>query len=315
MKILMIQLGRIGDMILATPAFKLLKERFPDSELNVIAGRHNHLIISNNPYVDKIIVYEKEPLKLIKFIYKLKTSKYDCYFDPKDHKSNESKILGKMVRANLKFGYNVSNLDFKDTSIVEKHYIEKYIRHLKEIGVEIPKFIPKPVLFENSDSQNYVNEFLKNRKIAKYFVLNISASHERKMWQNENWSRFLKNIETQFEIILSYAPTESEKAKDLLKKNNRLIEFQSRSLFDTISLIKNSAMLITPDTALVHIAAAFDIPLLGLYSGLDDFYEKFAPLSSNQEIIRATKGDNGIHSIKAEELIEGFRQFSRKLKY
>ena len=73
--------------------------------------------------------------------------------------------------------------------------------------------------------------------------------------------------------------------------------FQSRSLQDIFSLIKNSYLVITPDTAVVHIAAAFNVPLLGLYSGLDDFFNKFHPLSNIYQIIRAPKVFDGIEPI------------------
>jgi ADP-heptose:LPS heptosyltransferase len=56
---------------------------------------------------------------------------------------------------------------------------------------------------------------------------------------------------------------------------------------------------------MVHVAAAFNIPLLGLYSGLDDFYDKFFSACDHKIIIRATKGDYGIKSIEYNQVKAG----------
>ena len=63
----------------------------------------------------------------------------------------------------------------------------------------------------------------------------------------------------------------------------------------------------------MHVAAAFNIPLLGLYSGLDDFYTKFAPLSDIKVVLRSPKGIDGIKEISASELIEAYRVISQKI--
>ncbi len=59
----------------------------------------------------------------------------------------------------------------------------------------------------------------------------------------------------------------------------------------------------------MHIASAFNIPTIGLYSGLDEFYSKFHPLSDKFIAIKAQQGVDGIQSIKSTELIDALKQF------
>ncbi|MGA2296363.1 MAG: lipopolysaccharide heptosyltransferase family protein, partial [FCB group bacterium] len=85
MKILIVQLGRIGDMILATPMFRAVREKYPDAEIHVLAGKHNFFVINNNPRIDKIYIHKKNPFNIIKNILALKKEKYDYWLDAKDH--------------------------------------------------------------------------------------------------------------------------------------------------------------------------------------------------------------------------------------
>ena len=60
--ILIVQIGKLGDMILTTPLFKEIKKLFPDSVLSVLASNSNMIIAENDPYVDNVLVYEKNIL-------------------------------------------------------------------------------------------------------------------------------------------------------------------------------------------------------------------------------------------------------------
>lgn len=317
MKILFVQLGRIGDMLLATPVFSALKVNHPDCRLDVLAGRHNHQCIVNNPNVDSILIWDKSPSKLLKLIHVIRKCNYDFHIDPKDHHSSESAIIAKISRAVNKIGYNKQNkktfnIQVPDSSAnFGKHYTIRCLQALEPLGIVAPEIPPRPALFINPDSEKYASDFIETHRIKNFVVLNLSASAEKKMWENERWDEFLRAIDIKkTSFVLCYAPTEREKAKQLLDIQKELIEFKSRSINDAIALIGKSKLLISPDTALVHVAAAFNIPLVGLYSGLDDFYAKFAPLSEKQAIVRAEPGDWGIKSIKTEQVIMAYKRIA-----
>jgi ADP-heptose:LPS heptosyltransferase len=313
MNIGVIQLGRIGDMILMTPLFSEIKKMFPESLLHVYAGPSNYSIILNNPNIDLVKKIEKSPFGLIKTLFNLKFLKYNIWIDPKDHFSNESRIIASIVNSNLKIGFNPDNKKqvFDKSIFIPKnsvHHVEISLNALIPLGYEKPNVLPKPELFTDANSDNYVSEFLNN-VVGKYAVLNISGSAEHKMWNNKNWIKFLEEINLDLPIILCFAPNEKPRAYDLAKSFPNLNIFNSRNINDMVSLIAGCEFLITPDTAVVHIAAAFNKPVFGLYSGLDEFYAKFHPLSDNHCAVRAEKGDKGIKSIKPETAIKEFLKF------
>ncbi len=321
MNIIIVQLGRIGDMILLTPAIRAIKEKHPSAKIDVLAGRHNHAALKNNPNINNIIIYEKTPGKILKTLFSLRKVKYDYYLDPKDHKSSESRIFAKIANAKTKIGFNIGEDNTFDIGLPgEKdnetlHFSQRAFNPLKYIGIDFPNQVPKPDLYQDQASIDYVNKYLADLHLKSFYVLNLSASMEHKMWDTENWIKlFQEHRNLQKCTVLSYAPPEKEKAEELLKACPEMHNFKSRNLNDAISLIAKSELLISPDTAMVHVAAAFDIPLLGLYSGLDDFYAKFFAACSLKEIIRAKKGDFGIKSIQYSDVKLALEKILNKIE-
>ena len=319
MKILIVQLGRIGDMILATPMFGAVKRKYPDGEVSVLASVVNNGIIRNNPNVDKIYVLDKAPHKLAVLMTELLRKKFDYLIDAKDHYSTESSIIAKTVRAGKKIGFNPGGKNNFDIGIdgdkenAGLHFVLRCFKPLKHIGIEMPGAIPKPELYPSDISKLYVNDFLNDTAGRKILVINLSASYRAKMWDNDKWEEFILSLNTdEFFPIVTFAPADRDIAEDLMKKV-KIAVFRSRSMDDVTALIAKSDILVTPDTSLVHVAAAFDKPLLGLFSGLDDFYEKFRPLSSVFEVVRSPKGVDGIKAITAGQAIQGFSRLTNKI--
>jgi len=61
-KVLVIRLDRIGDMVITTPIFRALKEKWPDVQVTVLTNPVNKNIVINNPFIDCILVYDRESM-------------------------------------------------------------------------------------------------------------------------------------------------------------------------------------------------------------------------------------------------------------
>ncbi|MBI5325971.1 MAG: glycosyltransferase family 9 protein [Ignavibacteriae bacterium] len=310
MKILFIQLGKIGDMILLTPLFRAVKEKYPDSEIDIIASRRNNMIIRNNPFLNNIIVYEKTPIKFINTIRQIRKVKYDYYIDPKDHYSSESKLFAKLVRSKIKIGFNADGSKLFDISIpsdkenVRLHCTERFFNSLNTLAIPSPVVIPKPELNTNEDSDYFTENFLKDNLINKYFIINISATVPRRMFSAEKWINILSEFRSQNNFILTFAPAENSLAEQLKESLPNLILFPSRSIIDIISLVKKADKIITVDTAIVHIAAAFNKPVLCFYIGEAEQIKKYYPLSDTAFVMQSASSDESIMSINTD-LIRG----------
>ncbi|MFY8159974.1 MAG: glycosyltransferase family 9 protein [Candidatus Kapaibacteriota bacterium] len=328
MKILINQLGRIGDLILITPAFFELKKQFPYAEIYLIAGDKNYQAVIDNTNLNRIFVYHKGIKGVLKLISQIRKHKFDYYLDPKDHKSTESGLLSKIVKSKVKIGCKNPNANF-DIDIneirakVDLHFTDVVMAGIKYICAKENKEIkfnqtPKPVLYTNLKSEEYLHRYLIENGINEFLLINISASNSNKMWILDRWNEFItylisnNYINENLQLIICSAPTESNDAKSLVSKFiQNVYYFQSRNINDIFSLVNKAKLLISPDTSVIHIAAAFDTPIIGLYSGNHIFFDKFKPTYTKEnaelsQIIRAKDGDDGIHTIELNQVIEKF---------
>ncbi|MFP4368687.1 MAG: glycosyltransferase family 9 protein [Candidatus Kapaibacterium sp.] len=313
-------LGRIGDMILLTPAVAAIRKKFPDAELDVITGRHNFVILKNNPDVNHLILFHKDPFRIMKTFHQIRKKKYSYYIDPKDHDSFESRLLGRFAKASKKIGFNPAGTNVFDIDIpsdkenVELHYVQKIFNALKPLGIDMPEEIPRPRLYPVKSSERKIENFLLD-KPKNIIVINVSAGKPQNIWPAGKWAEFIKLAEIPEErIVLNRVDRDRAIAHEIQSHVNGVSIFKSESMNDVISLVKRADLLISPDTSLVHVAAAFNIPVLAMYDSLKLMYKKFYPLSDRYSVIKAKPGETGIGNIAPEDLTEKFRQMNMQFR-
>ena len=104
--IIVIQIGKLGDMVLTNPLFYELKRLFPEAKLKVLAGETNKEFVSQMKIIDEVIVYHKSIFKDLFLGSNLKKNNFDLWIDVKDGYSRTSAALLKVAKPKLSLGYN-----------------------------------------------------------------------------------------------------------------------------------------------------------------------------------------------------------------
>jgi ADP-heptose:LPS heptosyltransferase len=290
-KILIVQLGRIGDLILMTAMFKALKGANPDNEIHLLAGRNNYHFATEHPYIDKVHVHTKRILSTVALLYRLRKEKYDFWIDPKDHYSRESHWFARWAKARLKIGYNHPDkppvFDMALPSQEEQYHDHVAIRNMRALRCfHLENADPRPVLFVNPRFERKVENFLAEHEISAYHCVHLSASKDIRYWPQENWIAFLSAIAgKERRIVVISDPKDSDLAAEIAGKVAYAKHYATKSIVEVFSVVKHADLVITPDTSVVHIAAAFDKPLLGLYSNIEWNNKKFHPLGSHYRMV------------------------------
>jgi len=311
MKIMVVQLNRIGDLILLTPMLKVLKEKYPEGVIHFLSGRKNFDVADNHPLIDKTYMYKKDPVSVIKLIAQLRLNRYDIWIDPRDHESSEGNFLARMVNAKVKIGFNTPGSNTftysmkSDSELSGLHYSTRAMTALEHL--DINSVNNKPVLYVTPESEDYVNKFLSGSLIKNYYCLNISSNGPDRYWQPEKWIEFINSIDTKNnEIVLISLPGDTDTAVHIGKKCGNAHVFNSRSIIDIFSLISRSEMIITVDTSIVHIASAFNKPILALYVNLQNFYSQYSPLSENYRVVMSPEDGDPISAIPVADVINKY---------
>ena len=96
MNILLLQLKRIGDLILTTPAIAALREKFPDSRLALVIASECADLAPAISGVDRILVVRRNPRDLA-ILFAVARTKFDYCVD--FTRNDRSALLALLSRA------------------------------------------------------------------------------------------------------------------------------------------------------------------------------------------------------------------------
>jgi len=261
-KFLIIRFSSIGDIVLTTPVIRGLKQQVEDAEVHYLTKHQFEGIVSQNPYVDKVFTL-KDNLK--DTIEEIKEQDYNYIIDL--HHNLRTSIIKRKTRL-ISFSFDKLNfkkwlfVNFKINRMPDVHIVDRYLAtvsvfDVKNDGKGLDFFIP--------EKDKVVPQNMHSAFKGKYMVAVVGANH------------FTKQIPV--EKIVNTAnktgmPVCLIGGKDVVRQAF-LIEEQLKvpflntvgkvNLNQSASLIEQSEIVLTPDTGMMHIAAAFGKKIISLW--------------------------------------------------
>lgn len=261
MKILVIRFSSIGDIVLTTPVLRCIKEQRKDIELHFLTKSSFRPVVANNPYLDKIF-YLEDDINVV--IEDLKKEKYDHIIDL-HHNIRTLKVKKALKVQSHSFDkLNIRKwllVNLRINTMPDKSIVERYLEAAKFLGINndgkgLDYFIPYTTL-KNTD--------LPMSHWAGYVGCVIGGSYNTKKFPVEKWKELCAQIP--FPIMLLGGPEDREdgeqiKMIDPVKVYNSCGKF---SLNESAYLVKNARLIISNDTGLMHIAAAYQKTVISLW--------------------------------------------------
>jgi lipopolysaccharide heptosyltransferase II len=270
-KILVIKLRAIGDVLLSTPVLKNLRHNFPNSKIDFLTEPPAKEIIDGNPFIDELIIFERENNSLKKFL-SLRKRKYDLVFDL--FCNPRSALITFATGARYRVGYAFRgrgyayNIKLKPRKEVH-HNVEFNLDTLRALGLEIvDKKIYMPLSYE---SEIFAQEFWDEQNLNDKLViaLNPAGTWETKRWGLEKFASLgdmlAKNFGAKI-LVLWGNEKELDDARKIfsLMKTKPIIPPRT-NLKQLASILKRCCFMISNDSGPMHIATAVGTPTLGIY--------------------------------------------------
>ena len=128
-RILVSRTDRIGDLVLSTPVFRAIKTKYPNGHLAVMVFKETASLVSGNPYVDQVIVYDKKGIhaswwKTFLFGLGLRKEHFDLAIHL--HPTNRVHFISWLAGIPIRIGYQSKNHSFLTHAIEEKKWQGKY---------------------------------------------------------------------------------------------------------------------------------------------------------------------------------------------
>ncbi len=282
-KILIIRFSSIGDIVLTSPVIRCLKNQVANAEIHYVSKVSFQSILENNPYIDTLHLLDKKGLKPL--IKTLKAENFDYIIDL--HNNLRTRII-KLALRKKSFSFNKLNIkkflftNFKINKMPKIHIVDRYLETTKVLGVEndakgLDYFIPK------KDEIDIVAYGIEKNFIG--FV--IGAKFATKRLPIHKIISICKKIKEP--IVLLGGPEDKETGEKILNnlaKENMFNACGKFNLNQSASLVKQAKIIITHDTGLMHIAAAFNKKIISIWGNtVPDFgmYQYVSP--KNKTII------------------------------
>jgi len=293
--ILFLRYDRIGDMVITTPVFRELKREYPEINISVLASKVNQTILDNNPYVDKVYInFKNNLLRDLPTLLKLRNKKYDvCVeFDHSviPHSIARLRIIKpKKIISVIKEGrYGVKGEELKlydrfTDKPKDAHFRDIWLNTLRPFGV-VPKSNEYD-LYIADKQEEFANTYLKQYYPKCLIGVNLEGAVKGKRIQFVELERICKGLyqaNKNIQIIILTTPSNFQITTKKISKialDYVVASYKTKSILDVAALIKHLDLVITPDTSIVHIASAFNIPIVTIHEDNRDSHQLFAPTS------------------------------------
>lgn len=280
-KILVIKLGAAGDVILVVPSLRMLKQRFAQSEIHVLVDRKNAPLLAHCPYIKRCVLIDRHRLQnpsyLLRLAKRLRKSGYDISMDFQNSKWTHllAKLSGIPERYGFKRGLWGMLLNRPDKGINEKiEPVRHQFRLLSKAGVK--SFDDKLELWtspeEEETIQKIFSELPEPPKIKVGMVLGASPAWPTKRWPVENFCELAAYLREAFNagIFLIGAKEDEPLAEKFLEYIPEAVSLVGKtSLGEMTALVEKMDLVVTGDTAPLHVAAAAKAKIIALYGPTD----------------------------------------------
>lgn len=274
-RFLVLRQDRIGDVLISVPVIRALRKLFPLAVIDVVLSQNN-IAVRNalSPFINDVVLYTKGLAGMISLRHTLRKRRYDVVIDCMDNASATSAMLISATQARYRVGIDKENrgiyshvVPLADRS--STHIVDRIARLLWPFGVDIP-IEERKLAFELTDSEaSEARRMVRIDDTKKRFIgLNISGSDLGRMYPEEGIirvARQARSMRSDTELVLLSAP----KHLDILRRisvatNCRMIQ-PVASFSVWAAIIAQLDGLITADSSVVHLAAAFSIPSVVLF--------------------------------------------------
>ncbi|MFZ4522292.1 MAG: glycosyltransferase family 9 protein [Bacteroidales bacterium] len=261
-KILIIRFSSIGDIVLTSAVVRCVKTQLPDAEVHFLTKKQNGAILAANPYIDKTWLYDHNFKELIP---QLKSQGFDFIIDL--HGNYRSAFVKNQLGApsatfpklNIKKWMAVR---LKVNILPDIHIVDRYFEAATPLGVVndgkgLDYFIPA--------EDEVARTSLPVTHQHGFVAIVIGGKHNTKIFPPEKVMEVCKMLARP--VILLGGKEDHLRGEQISAGAGTMI-YNSCGIFNlnqSASLIRSAKAVLTNDTGLMHVAAAFRKPIVSVW--------------------------------------------------
>src|SRR6266404_9111255 len=284
MNILLLQLKRIGDLILTTPAIGALRDKFPDASISLVVSAAVKELLPAITGIDKVFEVRGKTDDALDWIA-LSLGKFDYCLD--FTRNDRSSFLTFLSGARKRITSDHPNLrtklrarsynEFVAAPVGDLHTVDYHLGLLKPLGIENASRAIRLRLPDETAAR--ANALLRTANVGEDFVcFHPGSARSEKFWDAKRWTEVIDHCasETGMSCILTGGRSSIEQAQIASIKaaaKSKPIDLSGKTnLLTLAALVRKARLLVTVDSAPMHFAAAWETPQVVLFGPTNPYH-------------------------------------------
>jgi heptosyltransferase-2 len=283
MKILVISYAGIGDTLFATPLIHELRVNFPGATIDaLVRWPGSKDLLEGNPHLNTI--HQKNfaadsKISSLRLLWRLRAQGYDASINTHPQSRRAYRLVAKFINAPVRLGHEYECSGAFDRWLTNRTLPQDYTRHSVENNLSLLPFIgAKPLLpahgceiFLTGAEHAWAADFVNGQNLSRRLMLGVHVGSggtknlALRRWPLESYLELVRRLrERQPELAILFfgGPEEQadhEKIRAAAGEKNLFFP-KTRNFRQAAALLKKCDIFLSVDTALMHLAAAVNVP-------------------------------------------------------
>lgn len=263
-RFLIIRPGGIGDAALIAPVITSIKKAYPDCHITLLAEQRNDGVFSLVSGVDKVFRYDR-PLEFIKAL----RDRYDVVIDT-EQSHRLSAVVARFVRSPIKIGFDTNGRRRMFTHGIRydlaAYEPENFALLLKPLGMDCRSYDGEVTLNVPLQSETNASRLLQSIDSETFVVIFPGASIPEKRWGADRFRRVAEVLSAfGVKVVVVGGKEDCRQSEAIAGGGLGLNLAGMTSLPETAAVIRKSALLLSGDSGVLHIAAGLGVPTVSLF--------------------------------------------------
>lgn len=297
-KIIVIALPGIGDALMSTPMFRLLRDARPQAEIHaLVMFPATRDLLRANPNIDHVHFFDfinTSKLEGLLYLFNLRKYGFDISINIYPQNRWQYNIFATLLGAGRKLGIRYKLRDWRNLSWLctdtlgeddSLHCVEENVRLLSLIGIEHPlveKDLPPLEIHLKTEYKEFAASWMKEQGLTGHHPLigfhagtALFKNHIMRRWAPEKFAALAKRLKAESGAsVLLFGGPDDVSANESIKEiaGDAIIEVRTRSIMESVAIMQHMDVFVSNDSALMHIAGGLGLKTVAIFGPTNETY-------------------------------------------
>ncbi len=298
-RILIVELWGIGDLVLMSSIMSDIRNAFPSAQVSVLCKSAGKALLGNSAMCDEFIEFdfpwthfsgkyrltEWDWRGLVRTVKKLREKKFDVALAARGDGRENLLLFITGAKRRIGYGWKGGGFFLTDRLIYDAghmHRVDAWAGVVRHAGIAVER--PHPQLSVSKDAETRVDNFLKTHERGHGGLLvgiHPGASRKIRCWPLEKFARVAESVRERYGATIAVF-VEPDGYGELIPIRGEYVKARL-PLEDLVACIKRLDLLICNESGPMHIAAAFDVPVVAIFGA--GVPTKFSPCGFRHSVV------------------------------